>query len=112
MSTPQSWSGGSRRQVDMSRRQADKVRWSWKVTEMGQGTDKGGKRQERKEGRSYHDITPLLCCYISEWHSSSSMSRAAQGGQSGGRGGTWGVRVAGMEFINYCQGMELQMGKP
>jgi len=48
MSTPWSWSGGSGRQ-------ADEVGWSWKVTEMGQGTDKGGKRQERKEGRSYHD---------------------------------------------------------
>src|SRR5258708_38378733 len=48
MSTPWSWSRGGRRQ-------ADKVRWSWKVTEMGWGTDKGGKRHERKEGRSYHD---------------------------------------------------------
>ena len=36
MSTPQSWSGGSRRQ-------ADKVGWSWKVTEMGWGTDKDKK---------------------------------------------------------------------
>ena len=26
-----------------------------------------GKRQKRKEGRSYHDITPLLCHYVSEW---------------------------------------------
>src|SRR5258708_16458358 len=72
MSTPQSWSGGSRRQVDMSRRQADKVRWSWKVTEMGQGTDKGGKRQERKEGRSYHDsksyLTVLIVKCYPQWH--------------------------------------------
>src|SRR6266436_2812243 len=36
MSTPQSWSGGGRRQ-------ADKVGWSQKVTEMGQGTDKDEK---------------------------------------------------------------------
>src|SRR5258707_11604384 len=100
MSTPQSWSRGGRRQ-------ADEVRWSWKVTEMGQGTDKGGKRRERKEGRSYHDITPLLCHYISEWCSSSLMSRAVQGGWSRGRGGTWGVRVLEMEFLNYCQGMDL-----
>src|SRR5258707_6394865 len=107
MSTPQSWSGGSRRQVDMSRRQADKVRWSRKVTEMGQGTDKGGKRQERKEGRSYHDITPLLCHYISERCSSSLMLRAVQGGWSRGRGGTWGARVLEMELLNYCQGMDL-----
>src|SRR5258708_13795537 len=48
MSKTWGWNGGSRRQ-------ADKVRWSQKVMEMGQGTDKGGKRQERKEGRSYHD---------------------------------------------------------
>src|SRR5258708_22934495 len=27
--------------------------------EMGWGTDKGGKRRERKEGRSYHDTTML-----------------------------------------------------
>src|SRR6266436_1332781 len=105
MSTPWSWSGGGRRQVD-------EVGWSQKVMEMGRGTDKGGKRQERKEGRSYHDITPLLCHYVSEQHSSSLMSRAAQGGRSGGRGGMWGVRVSEMEFLNYCQGMDLQMGKP
>src|SRR5258708_24968126 len=36
MSTPRSWSGGGGRQVD-------EVRWSWKVTEMGQGTDKDEK---------------------------------------------------------------------
>src|SRR5258708_115464 len=105
MSTPWSWSRGSGRQ-------ADKVRWSQKVMEMGQGTDKGGKRQERKEGRLYHDITPLLCHYISEQHSSSLMSRAVRGGWSGGRGGMWGVRGSEVEFLNYCQGMDLQMGKP
>src|SRR5258708_40325038 len=36
MSTPWSWSGGSRRQ-------ADEVGWSQKVMEMGQGTDKDKK---------------------------------------------------------------------
>src|SRR5258708_38382180 len=96
MSTPRSWSRGSGRQ-------ADEGRWSWKVTEMGQGTDKGEKRKER---RLYHDITPLLCCYISEQHSSSSMLRAVRGGRSGGRGGTWGVRVLEVEFLNYCWGMD------
>src|SRR5260221_10778513 len=35
--------------------------WGRKVTEMGQGTDKGGKRRERKEGRSYHDNPPPGC---------------------------------------------------
>src|SRR5258707_15104475 len=43
MSTPWSWSRGSRRQVD-------KVRWSRKVTEMGQGTDKDEKG--KKGGRT------------------------------------------------------------
>src|SRR5258708_16205095 len=60
----------------------------------GDGDGVGDRqRRERKERRSYHDITPLLCHYISEWRSSSSMSRAVRGGQSGGRGGTWGVSV-------------------
>src|SRR5260221_4315908 len=36
MSTPWSWSGGGRRQVDEGE-------WSRKVTEMGQGTDKDEK---------------------------------------------------------------------
>src|SRR5258708_16312140 len=36
MSTPRSWSGGSGRQVD-------EVGWSWKVTEMGWGTDRDKK---------------------------------------------------------------------
>ncbi len=43
MSTPQSWSGGGGRQVD-------KGRWSWKVTEMGWGTDKDKKG--KKGGRT------------------------------------------------------------
>src|SRR5258708_10980222 len=102
MSTPQSWSGGSGRQ-------ADEGRWSQKVTEMGQGTDKDEKRKER---RSYHDITPLLCHYVSEQCSSSLMSRVALGSQSGGRGGMWGVRVSEVEFLNYCWGMASQMGGP
>src|SRR5258708_2465722 len=63
MSTPQSWSRGSRRQ-------ADEVRLSQKVMEMGRGTDKGGKRQERKKGRSYHDTSKNLshCKYPTESH--------------------------------------------
>src|SRR5258708_14294377 len=39
MSTPQSWSGGRRRQVD-------EVGWSRKVMEMGGGTDKDKKGKE------------------------------------------------------------------
>src|SRR5258707_6402720 len=43
MSTPWSWSGGGRRQ-------ADEGGWSWKVMEMGQGTDKDEKG--KKGGRT------------------------------------------------------------
>src|SRR5258706_13355308 len=46
MSTPRSWSGGGRRQ-------ADKVRWSRKVTEMGWGTDK-----DEKGKKGGHTMTP------------------------------------------------------
>src|SRR5260221_9119874 len=50
MSTPQSWSRGSGRQ-------ADEGRWSWKVTEMGQGTDKDKKG---KKGGCTMTSTPSL----------------------------------------------------
>jgi len=53
----------------------DGVRWSWRQADE-EGGEEGKKKEEKKEkGRSYHDITPLLCCYILEWHSFSSMSR-------------------------------------
>ena len=35
------------------------------------------------EGRSYHDITPLLCHYVSEQHSFSTTSEVVQGSQCG-----------------------------
>src|SRR5258708_7127195 len=66
----------------------------------GVGHRQRGKETRRKEGRLYHDITPLLCHYVSEQHSSSLMLRAVRGGQSRGRGGMWGVRVSEMEFLN------------
>src|SRR5258705_7075824 len=47
MSTPRSWSGGSRRQVD-------EVGWSWKVMEMGWGTDK-----DEKGKKGGHTMTSL-----------------------------------------------------
>src|SRR5258705_12099073 len=50
MSTPWSWSGGSRRQ-------ADKVRWSQKVMEMGWGTDKDKKG--KKGGHTMTFISEL-----------------------------------------------------
>ena len=38
--------------------------WRW----MEDGREEEGKRKEMKKerGRLYHDITPLLCCYISD----------------------------------------------
>src|SRR5260221_664707 len=39
-----------------SRVEVDGVRWGWRQLEVGR----------EGEGRSYHDITPLLCHYVSE----------------------------------------------
>src|SRR5258708_21519239 len=51
------------------------------------------------EGRSFHDITPLLCHYVSEQHSFSMMLEVVQGGWSGGRGGAWGIRVLEVKIL-------------
>src|SRR5258708_27826251 len=79
----------------------------------------GGGRGQRQskvggegEGRSYHDITPLLCHYVSEWHSFSTMSEAARGGWSGGRGGVWGIRVLEVKILYSCWGMDVSVGEP
>ena len=65
-----------------------------------QGADKGETRGKRVRGKSYHDITPLLCRYISEWCRSSLTSKAA--GASSGGGGSWGIRVP--EVLEYLPG--------
>src|SRR5260221_2580188 len=70
------------------------------------------QRQERKEGRSYHDITPLLCHYVLEQHSFSTMSEAVQGGQSGGRGGGWGIGVLEVKILYSCWGMDVGVAEP
>src|SRR5258708_25482989 len=63
MSTPWSWSGGGRRQ-------ADKVRWSQKVTEMGRGTDKdekgkkGGCTMTAFLTRNLQILFFQLCCTL------------------------------------------------
>ena len=72
---------------ELEQRQRKAGRHEWKAGGRGQmesegdgdgATDKGGKRQERKhEGRLYHDITPLLCHYVSEQCSFSLTSGAA-----------------------------------
>src|SRR5258707_14095174 len=66
MSTPWSWSGGSGRQ-------ADKGGWSWKVTEMGQGTDKdekgkkGGRTMTDHKNLSYFREAHKLNCHQARW---------------------------------------------
>ena len=87
------------------------VSGGWKGTSQGAG----GREEEGQEGSctmTYHDITPLLCRYVSERCSSSLMLRAARGGQSSGGGGSWGVRVSEVEFLNHCWGMDLGVGEP
>ena len=64
------------------------------------------------EGRSYHDITPLLCCYVSEQHGFSMTLEAVRGGQSGSRGGVWGIRVLEVEFLYSGWGMDLRVREP
>ena len=80
----------------------------------GESEVDGGKSEVDGGGevRLYHDITPLLCHYVLEQHSSSSMLGVARGGWSRGRGGSWGVRVSEVEFLNHCWGMDLSVGKP
>ena len=64
------------------------------------------------EGRLYHDITPFLCCYVLEQCSFFMMSEAVQGGQSGGRGGAWGIRVLEVKILYSCWGMDISVGEP
>src|SRR5258708_3499057 len=60
MSTPWSWSGGGRRQVD-------KVGWGWKVMEMGWGTDKDEKG--KKGGRTMTPTVCHCCSLLAFWYS-------------------------------------------
>src|SRR5258708_26379610 len=104
-SMPQSW---CRRRWRTSRQSQTGLEMNGR---RGQGRE-GEKRQKRKEERPYHDITPLLCCYVSEWHSFSLMSGAVQGGWSGGGRGVWSIRMLEVEFLNLCWGMDFSMGEP
>ena len=88
------------------------MEWRWK------GQSRGGRGQRQPEvggegeGRSYHDITPLLCHYVLEQHSFSMMLEVVQGGQSGGRGGVQGIGVLEVEFLYSSWGMDLHMREP
>ena len=92
------------------RMEADEVGQKWSVEGFPGGVDKGETRGKRARGRSYHDITPLLCCYILEQCSSSSMLRAVRA--SSGSGGLWRIRVLEVEFLNRCWGVDLSVGEP
>ena len=61
---------------------------------------------------AYHDITPLLCCYVLEQHSTSLMLGAAQCSWGGSSGGVWGIRVLEVEFLYNGWGMDLCVGEP
>ena len=76
----------------------DGVRWS--------------QRWKRKEERSYHDITPLLCHYVLEWNSFSLTMEAVQGSQSGSGRGVQCIRVLKVELLNHGWGMDFSMGEP
>ena len=76
----------------------DRVRWS--------------QRWKRKEERSYHDITPLLCHYILEWHSFSLTTEVVQGSQSRGGRGVQSIRVLKVEFLDHSWGVDFSMGEP
>ena len=60
----------------------------------------------------YHDITPLLCHYISEWCSTSLTSGAARCSWSGSSGGVWGIGVLEVEFLYNGWGVDLHVGEP
>src|SRR5258708_13193864 len=60
----------------------------------------------------YHDITPLLCCYVSEQHSASLTSGAVRCSWSGSSGGVWGIRVLEVEFLYNGWGIDLHVGEP
>src|SRR5258708_39408082 len=80
----------------------------WTESEMvGDGQ---GRADEADE--VYHDITPLLCRYISERHSASLTSGAARCSQSGSSGGVWGIGGLEVEFLYNGWGVDFHVGEP
>ena len=72
--------------------------------------DGRGRADEADE--AYHDITPLLCHYISERCSTSLTLGAVQCSWSGRSGGVWGIRVLEVEFLCNGWGVDLRVGEP
>src|SRR5260221_7061358 len=79
-------------------------------TELEMIRDGRGCADEADE--AYHDITPLLCCYVSERCSASLMSGAARCSWSGSSRGVWGIGVLEVEFLYNGWGMDLRVGEP
>src|SRR5258707_5168040 len=84
----------------------------WTLTEVGGHRWRQAEADRGGEMRLYHDITPLLCHYVLEQHSTSSTSEAVQGSWCGGRGGVWGIRVLEVEFLYSSWGMDLHVREP
>ncbi len=61
---------------------------------------------------AYHDITPLLCRYVSEQRSTSLTLGAARCSWSGRSGGVRGIGVLEVEFLYNSWGMDLCVGEP
>src|SRR5258707_2661382 len=61
---------------------------------------------------AYHDITPLLCCYVLEWCSASLTSGAVRCSWSGRSRGVWGIGVLEVEFLYNGWGVDLCVGEP
>ena len=70
----------------------------------------GGMQTRADE--AYHDITPLLCRYVLERHSTSLTSGVAGCSWGGSSGGVWGIRVLEVEFLYDGRGMDLRVGEP
>src|SRR5258707_3839094 len=66
-STHQSWSGA----------EAEEAEWRWRWWSRGGGSRRRLEVGREGEGRSYHDITPLLCRYVLEQHGFSTTSEVA-----------------------------------
>src|SRR5258708_21162980 len=78
-STHQSWSGA----------EAEEAEWRWRRWSGGRGSRRQLEVGGEGEGRSYHDITPLLCPYGSEWRGLLLRCGARSVGRWGARGGLW-----------------------
>src|SRR5258708_10696141 len=108
----QSWSGAEVEEVEWRWRRWRQSEVKWSGGSGGGGSQRWLEVGGEGEGRLYHDITPLLCHYVSEQHGFSMTLEAAQGGQSGSRGGVWGIRGLEVEFLYSGWGMDLRWREP